>query len=84
MTGAKDAAPAQQTPERTENTPEELEATADTREEPEAAVEFTTTQDTVTLSVPARYENEITADDSFMIEAPETGEHDLEDRKSVV
>lgn len=79
MTGAKDAAPAQQTPERTENTPEELEATADTREEPEAAVEFTTTQDTVTLSVPARYENEITADDSFMIEAPETGEHDLDD-----
>mgnify|MGYP004471843099 CR=1 FL=1 len=46
MTGAKDAAPAQQTPERTETTPEELEATADTREEPEAAVEFTTTQDT--------------------------------------
>lgn len=79
MTGAKDAAPAQQTPERTETTPEELEATADTREEPEAAVEFTTTQDTVTLSVPARYENEITADDSFMIEAPETGEHDLDD-----
>ena len=79
MTGARDAAPAQQTPERTENTPEELEATADTREEPEAAVEFTTTQDTVTLSVPARYENEITADDSFMIEAPETGEHDLDD-----
>lgn len=79
MTGAKDAAPAQQTPQRTETTPEELEATADTREEPEAAVEFTTTQDTVTLSVPARYENEITADDSFMIEAPETGEHDLDD-----
>lgn len=79
MTGAKDAAPAQQTPERTETTPEELEATADTREEPEAAVEFTTTQDTVTLSVPARYENEITADDSFMIEAPETGEHNLDD-----
>lgn len=79
MTGAKDAAPAQQTPERTDTTPEELEATADTREEPEAAVEFTTTQDTVTLSVPARYENEITADDSFMIEAPETGEHDLDD-----
>ena len=79
MTGARDAAPAQQTPERTETTPEELEATADTREEPEAAVEFTTTQDTVTLSVPARYENEITADDSFMIEAPETGEHDLDD-----
>lgn len=79
MTGAKDAAPAQQTPEKTEDTPEELEATADTREEPEAAVEFTTTQDTVTLSVPARYENEITADDSFMIEAPETGEHDLDD-----
>lgn len=79
MTGAKDAAPAQQTPERTETTPEELEATADTREEPEAAVEFTTTQDTVTLSVPARYENEITADDSFMIEAPETGKHDLDD-----
>ena len=79
MTGAKDAAPAQQTPERTETTPEELEATADTREEPEAAVEFTTTQDTVTLSVPTRYENEITADDSFMIEAPETGEHDLDD-----
>ena len=42
-------------------------------------MEFTTTQDTVTLSVPARYENEITADDSFMIEAPETGEHDLDD-----
>lgn len=79
MTGAKDAAPAQQTPQRTDTTPEELEATADTREEPEAAVEFTTTQDTVTLSVPARYENEITADDSFMIEAPETGEHDLDD-----
>lgn len=82
MTGAKDAAPAQQTQqtsERMENTPEELGATADTREEPEAAVEFTTTQDTVTLSVPARYENEITADDSFMIEAPETGEHDLDD-----
>lgn len=79
MTGAKDAAPAQQTPERTDTTPEELEATADTREEPEAAVEFTTTQDTVTLSVPARYENEITADDSFMIEAPETGKHDLDD-----
>lgn len=79
MTGAKDAAPAQQTPERTDTTPEELEATADTREEPEAAVEFTTTQDTVTLSVPTRYENEITADDSFMIEAPETGEHDLDD-----
>lgn len=79
MTGAKDAAPAQQTPERTDTTPEELEATADTREEPEAAVEFTTTQDTVTLSVPARYENEITVDDSFMIEAPETGEHDLDD-----
>lgn len=79
MTGAKDAAPAQQTPERTETTPEELEATADTREEPEAEVEFTTTQDTVTLSVPARYENEITADDSFMIEAPETGKHDLDD-----
>lgn len=79
MTGAKDAAPAQQTPQRTETTPEELEATADTREEPEAAVEFTTTQDTVTLSVPARYENEITADDSFMIEAPETGKHDLDD-----
>ena len=79
MTGAKDAAPAQQTPQRTDTTPEELEATADTREEPEAAVEFTTTQDTVTLSVPTRYENEITADDSFMIEAPETGEHDLDD-----
>ena len=79
MTGAKDAAPAQQTPQRTDTTPEELEATADTREEPEAAVEFTTTQDTVTLSVPARYENEITADDSFMIEAPETGKHDLDD-----
>lgn len=79
MTGAKDAAPAQQMPQRTDTTPEELEATADTREEPEAAVEFTTTQDTVTLSVPARYENEITADDSFMIEAPETGEHDLDD-----
>ena len=79
MTGAKDAAPAQQTPQRTETTPEELEATANTREEPEAAVEFTTTQDTVTLSVPARYENEITADDSFMIEAPETGKHDLDD-----
>ena len=46
MTGAKDAAPAQQTPQRTDTTPEELEATADTREEPEAAVEFTTTQDT--------------------------------------
>ena len=78
MTGAKDAAPAQQTPqtsEKTEDTPDEPEATADTREEPEVAVEFTTTQDTVTLSVPARYENEITADDSFMIEAPETGEH---------
>lgn len=79
MTVAKDAAPAQQMPQRTDTTPEELEATADTREEPEAAVEFTTTQDTVTLSVPARYENEITADDSFMIEAPETGEHDLDD-----
>lgn len=79
MTGAKDAAPAQQTQQRMDTTPEELEATADTREEPEAAVEFTTTQDTVTLSVPARYENEITADDSFMIEAPETGEHDLDD-----
>ena len=82
MTGAKDAAPAQQTPqtsEKTEDTPDEPEATADTREEPEVAVEFTTTQDTVTLSVPARYENEITADDSFMIEAPETGEHDLDD-----
>lgn len=79
MTGAKDTAPAQQTPQRTDTTPEELEATADTREEPEAAVEFTTTQDTVTLSVPARYENEITADDSFMIEAPETGKHDLDD-----
>ena len=82
MTGAKDAAPAQQTQqtsERMENTPKESEAQEATREEPEAAVEFTTTQDTVTLSVPARYENEITADDSFMIEAPETGEHDLDD-----
>ena len=75
MTGAKDAAPAQQTSEKTEDTPGESEAQEATREEPEAAVEFTTTQDTVTLSVPARYENEITADDSFMIEAPETGEH---------
>lgn len=62
-----------------ENTPKESEVQEATREEPEAAVEFTTTQDTVTLSVPARYENEITADDSFMIEAPETGEHDLDD-----
>ena len=79
MTGAKDAAPAQQTSERMENTPKESEVQEATREEPEAAVEFTTTQDTVTLSVPARYENEITADDSFMIEAPETGEHDLDD-----
>ena len=79
MTGAKDAAPAQQTSEKTEDTPGESEAQEATREEPEAAVEFTTTQDTVTLSVPARYENEITADDSFMIEAPETGEHDLDD-----
>lgn len=82
MTGAKDAAPAQQTQqtsERMENTPKESEVQEATREEPEAAVEFTTTQDTVTLSVPARYENEITADDSFMIEAPETGEHDLDD-----
>ena len=79
MTGAKDAAPAQQTSEKIEDTPGESEAQEATREEPEAAVEFTTTQDTVTLSVPARYENEITADDSFMIEAPETGEHDLDD-----
>lgn len=79
MTGAKDTAPAQQTSERMENTPKESEVQEATREEPEAAVEFTTTQDTVTLSVPARYENEITADDSFMIEAPETGEHDLDD-----
>lgn len=79
MTGARDAAPAQQTSEKTEDTPGESEAQEATREEPEAAVEFTTTQDTVTLSVPARYENEITADDSFMIEAPETGEHDLDD-----
>ena len=79
MTGAKDAAPAQQTSEKTEDTPGESEVQEATREEPEAAVEFTTTQDTVTLSVPARYENEITADDSFMIEAPETGEHDLDD-----
>ena len=79
MTGAKDAAPAQQTSEKTEDTPGESEAQEATREEPEAAVEFTTTQDTVTLSVPTRYENEITADDSFMIEAPETGEHDLDD-----
>ena len=79
MTGAKDAAPAQQTSEKTEDTPGESEAQEATREKPEAAVEFTTTQDTVTLSVPARYENEITADDSFMIEAPETGEHDLDD-----
>ena len=46
MTGAKDAAPAQQTPQRTDTTPEELEATADTREEPGAAAEVTTTQDT--------------------------------------
>lgn len=79
MTGAQDAAPAQQTSERMENTPKESEVQEATREEPEAAVEFTTTQDTVTLSVPTRYENEITADDSFMIEAPETGEHDLDD-----
>lgn len=79
MTGAKDAAPAQQTSEKTEDTPGESEVQEATREEPEAEVEFTTTQDTVTLSVPARYENEITADDSFMIEAPETGEHDLDD-----
>ena len=79
MTGAKDAAPAQQTSGKTEDTPGESEVQEATREEPEAAVEFTTTQDTVTLSVPARYENEITADDSFMIEAPETGEHDLDD-----
>lgn len=79
MTGAKDAAPAQQTPEKTEDTPKESEVQEATREEPEAAVEFTTTQDTVTLSVPTRYENEITADDSFMIEAPETGKHDLDD-----
>ena len=79
MTGAKDAAPAQQTSEKTEDTPGESEVQEATREEPEAAVEFTTTQDTVTLSVPARYENEITADDSFMIEAPETGKHDLDD-----
>lgn len=79
MTGAKDAAPAQQPSEKTEDTPGESEVQEATREEPEAAVEFTTTQDTVTLSVPARYENEITADDSFMIEAPETGKHDLDD-----
>ena len=79
MTGAKDAAPAQQTSGKTEDTPGESKVQEATREEPEAAVEFTTTQDTVTLSVPARYENEITADDSFMIEAPETGEHDLDD-----
>lgn len=49
MTGAKDAAPAQQTPqtsEKTEDTPDEPEATADTREEPGAAAEVTTTQDT--------------------------------------
>lgn len=58
MTGAKDAAPAQQTSEKTEDTPKESEVQEATREEPEAAVEFTTTQDTVTVSVPARYENE--------------------------
>ena len=49
MTGAKDAAPAQQTPqtsEKTEDTPDEPEATADTREKPRAAAEVTTTQDT--------------------------------------
>ena len=49
MTGAKDAAPAQQTPqtsEKTEDTPDESEATADTREKPRAAAEVTTTQDT--------------------------------------
>ena len=82
MTGAKDAAPAQQTQqtsEKTEDTPEMPETKEDTHEEPEAMVEFTTTQDTVTLSVPARYENEIVADDSFTVEAPETGAHDLDD-----
>ena len=49
MTGAKDAAPAQQTPqtsEKTEDTPDEPEATANTREKPRAAAEVTTTQDT--------------------------------------
>ena len=49
MTGAKDVAPAQQTPqtsEKTEDTPDEPEATADTREKPRAAAEVTTTQDT--------------------------------------
>ena len=49
MTGAKDAVPAQQTPqtsEKTEDTPDEPEATADTREKPRAAAEVTTTQDT--------------------------------------
>ena len=46
MTGAKDAAPAQQTSEKTEGTPETPETQADTREAPEAAAEVTTTQDT--------------------------------------
>ena len=52
MTGAKDAqdaAPAQQTQqtsEKTEDTSGESEAQEATREEPEATVEFTTTQDT--------------------------------------
>lgn len=79
MTGAKDAVPAQQTSKKAEDVREEPETEADTREEPEATVEFTTTQDTVVLSVPARYESEIVADDSFTIEEPVTGGHDLDD-----
>lgn len=49
MTGAMSAAPEQQTQqtlEKTEDTPDEPEATADTREKPRAAAEVTTTQDT--------------------------------------
>ena len=72
MTGPKDPIPQAETQES-------LESTENTSEEPEATVEFTTTQDTVVLSVPARYESEIVTDDSFTIEAPETGAHDLDD-----
>ena len=72
MTGPQDPIP------QTE-TQESQESKENTSEEPEGTVEFTTTQDTVVLSVPARYESEIVADDSFTIEVPETGAHDLDD-----
>lgn len=72
MTGPKDPVPQTQTQESPEST-------ENTSEEPEDTVEFTTTRDTVVLSVPARYESEIVADDSFTITVPETGAHDLDD-----